>query len=194
MVRKKIPSYYVAMKEQIFGEGAERIVRKCRFLDKYGNFTGPVMVAKESRFVDESENDDSYDKRMEYHKEFMRTQGMAASMAKEFNAALESISKHFQEPQIVENYIQNIPNLKFLEPFVVETNSEGIEYNVLVEPMLEEEYKKFNDNMGLVRGQNKSVSVDDLSSAMGNLAYWEWPFCWRHWPRYDCRRGKRERR
>ena len=76
LVRKEIPSWSIAVKEQIFGEGAERIVRKgeykmycllschlstqkhlsstlsqVRYLNKHGEITGPVVVAKESRFV-----------------------------------------------------------------------------------------------------------------------------------------------
>ena len=47
----KLPSYSIAVKDQSFNEGAERIVFKVRYLDPNGEFTGPVMVAKESRFV-----------------------------------------------------------------------------------------------------------------------------------------------
>ena len=169
LVSKEVPSFSVAMKDQIFGEGAERIVRKCRFLDQHESFTGPVMVAKESRFVDDSHNHDFYEKRMEYHREFMRTQGMAAEMAKEFNGALENVSVHFVQPLLIKSYVRKIPKIKFLEPFVVETLSAQGEYNVLVEPMLEGQYEKFNDNMGMVRGQNESGSIEDLSGEMGNL-------------------------
>ena len=48
---KKLPSFSIAVKDQHFNEGAERIVFKVRYLDQNGNYTGPVMVAKESRFV-----------------------------------------------------------------------------------------------------------------------------------------------
>ena len=51
LVHKDLPSFSIAMKENIFGEGAERIVRKVRFLNEKGNFIGPPMVAKESRFI-----------------------------------------------------------------------------------------------------------------------------------------------
>ncbi len=167
-VWKKFPAFNMAMKKQIFGEGAERIVRKCRFLDRHKNFIGPVMVAKESRFVDESA--ESYDKRMAYHEEFMRTQALAANLAVQFNDALENVSKHFTSPQTVKTYIRKMPKIKFLEPFVVETmlNLKG-EWNVLVEPLLEGKYEKFNDNMGMVQGVNESVSMRDLSNALNNL-------------------------
>jgi len=167
-------SFSIAMKEQIFGEGAERVVRKCRFLDKYNDFIGPVMVAKESRFVDDSSSDynkTSYEKRMEYHKECMRTQSMAEEMAKHFNDALESAAQHFKPKsrKMVEKQIRLIPKMKFLKPFVVETLSGEVEWNFLVESILQGVYKKFNDNMGMVRGQSKAVSAENLSSAMDNL-------------------------
>lgn len=49
--RKELPSFSIAVKDQHFNEGAERIVFKVRYLDQNGKYTGPVMVAKESRFV-----------------------------------------------------------------------------------------------------------------------------------------------
>ena len=42
----------VAMKEKIFGEGAERIVREFREVNSKGIFVGPSMVGKESRFIE----------------------------------------------------------------------------------------------------------------------------------------------
>jgi hypothetical protein len=44
-------SYSVAWKKQAFGEGAERLAFKFRFLsvESKNRFVGPVMVAKESR-------------------------------------------------------------------------------------------------------------------------------------------------
>ena len=168
LIKKAIPSFRVAIKKPIFGEGAERIVRKFRFLDKQNRFIGPVMVAKESRFVD---NDNAFEKRMDYHEEFMRTQSLASEMAKQFNNALDKIPKYFKN-KVAKHLVGKIPKIEFLEPLVVQTidpGREDKEYNVLVEPMLEGTYEKFNDNMGMVRGKNKSVSVEDLAGAMGNL-------------------------
>ena len=51
LVMRRLPTFFIAFKEKIFEEGAERMVRKVRFLDSYGNFTGDPMVAKESRFI-----------------------------------------------------------------------------------------------------------------------------------------------
>eukprot|EP01083_Nonionella_stella_P262552 892662_1 len=97
---------------------------------------------------------------------------MAEEMAKHFNDALEGAAQHFkpESRKVVEKQIRLIPKMKFLKPFVVETLSDEVEWNFLVEPMLQGDYKKFNDNMGMVRGQSKSVNVENLSSAMGNLS------------------------
>ena len=43
----------VAMRNKIFGEGAERMVRMFRQYNAEGVFVGPAMVAKESRFIEE---------------------------------------------------------------------------------------------------------------------------------------------
>jgi hypothetical protein len=48
-------SYSVAWKKKAFGEGAERLAFKFRFLlGDSDSFVGPVMVAKESRYVSSS--------------------------------------------------------------------------------------------------------------------------------------------
>jgi len=171
---KEVPSFNIAMKTQIFGEGAERIVRKCRFLDDAKKFIGPIMVAKESRFVPEIDYDENYGSktytmRMNYHKEFMRTQAIANRFAIEFNNAIEDLSVHFSNSRLVTKLVRNISKIKFLEPFVVETYTPKGEYNVLVEPMLDGTYQKFNDNMGMVKGQEKQVNTDDLLGPLGDL-------------------------
>lgn len=53
LIMKRLPSFYIAIKEKIFSEGAERMVREVRFLDAEGRFIGPGYVAKESRFIGE---------------------------------------------------------------------------------------------------------------------------------------------
>jgi len=73
--KSDLPSYEVAFRKTYFGEGAERIVRKFRFLDDRGNFCGPRMVAKESRFV--KERKETQGEEMAYHKEFLRTQAIS---------------------------------------------------------------------------------------------------------------------
>ncbi len=165
IVKKDIPSFDIAIKEPIFGEGAERIVRKLRYIrDK--RFIGPVMVAKESRFLSKDGTSKQY---MDYLREFMRTQSIAAEYAKKFNEALNDIPNHFSwaEHELVRRTTSKFPRIEFLEPLVIEVIDEtkrddSTNYNILVEPMLEGKYEKFNDNMGMVRGEAKSVQEKDL--------------------------------
>jgi hypothetical protein len=159
MIRRSnidIPSFRVAVKSKIFGEGAERMVRKFRFVqdqeiedDEYPEFIGPVMVAKESRFVSE---DADYGERLNFHRSFMRTQAIAAKFAKQFNNAIDALKVHFPSPQ-AHDWIERFPRIEFLEPFCVNVYDEKLHsYCFLIEPMLEGEYVKFNNNMGYVKG------------------------------------------
>lgn len=165
MIDRPLPSFSVAMKVPIFEEGAERIVHKFRFLNEKGEFAGPKMVAKESRFVEE---EGSYQERMDYHQEFMRTQALASEFAKKFNAALNTLANHFEEEY--HSWLQAMPRVTFLEPLVVEVINFGQEFNMLVEPLLEGKYEKFNNNMGYVKGQSKSVVGDRNDLGLGAIA------------------------
>lgn len=156
MVRTKaVPSFSVAMKNYIFGEGVERIVRRFRYLDDSNNFVGPAWVAKESRFVDENES--TYESRMEYHREFMRTQVLARAMATKFNEALDNLTLHF-DPALHER-LKNLPRIRFVEPLVVELVECGSKKTFLVEEMLDGRYQKFNNNMGFVHGKTRGKTA-----------------------------------
>ena len=48
----------VAMRKCVFGEGAERMVRKFREVGAGGWFVGPELVAKESRFIEDLNDED----------------------------------------------------------------------------------------------------------------------------------------
>lgn len=64
---------------------------------------------------------------------------------------------------------KSIQKVKFLdEPWVVEAHDPQ-EYNILIEPMLDRKYMKFNDNMGMVKGKAAQVSVDELIKSIGNV-------------------------
>ena len=161
IVEKHIPSFLVAMKKKIFGEGAERAVHKFRFLKEDEHPLGKIMVAKESLFVQSKAT--SYEGRMDYHGVFMRTQAIAAEMAKKFNSAIDAL--------VCQNYpqedIKNMPRIYFLEPMVVEVQSpDGEEYNILVEPFLSGKYEKFTNNMGYVKDYK---SIERISKLMENL-------------------------
>eukprot|EP00959_Pyramimonas_sp_CCMP1952_P024055 504706-Pyramimonas_sp.AAC.1 len=81
----------IAAKRVYFGEGAERIVRKFRLVadmndrtDPY--FAGPLLVAKESRFVEDLGSDG-----VAFHRVFCETQARAQFLAEKFNAKLATI-------------------------------------------------------------------------------------------------------
>lgn len=143
LVERKITSFAVAMKTPIFDEGAERMVHKFRFLDENDNFIGHKLVAKQSRFV---ELEGSYDNRMNYHREFLRTQALASRFADYFNEAIGDLVNHFDSKH--RRWIAKMPRIHFLDPLVVEVVQEdGTELNILVEVQLEGKYEKFNNNM-----------------------------------------------
>jgi hypothetical protein len=160
IVASSIPSFAVAMKTPIFEEGVERIVHKFRFLDEGNHFVGPKMVAKESRFV---EQHGTYSARMHYMSDFMRTQALAEEFAKKFNDSLDSLVGRF--PLHRKTWLLALPRIKFLEPLVVECVSgrndrrnKLKEFNILIEEMLEGKYEKYNNNMGMVKGQDRSLA------------------------------------
>ena len=92
------------------------------------------MVAKESRFAGE------YHKQMAYHKNFMRTQDIAASFGRRFNDALDEAEKYFDVAS--QACIRGMPRVHFIEPLVVELMENGVEKNILIEKYLEGKYKK----------------------------------------------------
>lgn len=118
------------------------------------------------------ELDDSYEGRMDYHREFLRTQDIANEYAKKFNSALDNLVHHFDA--INHRWVKNLPRIEFIEPMVVEVWDNGQERNILVEKFLDGEYKKFNNNMGYVDKEARSEEedsrpVDDLVGQMNNL-------------------------
>ncbi|GAX27845.1 hypothetical protein FisN_13Hh048 [Fistulifera solaris] len=154
MVVRKVPSFSVAMKHAVFGQGEERIVHQFRFLDDDGNFAGPKWVAKESRFALEGDDLSQQLLRLTYHRDFMRTQVLAQRFATEFNHALDS----FQSES------RNWPRFRFLEPLVVELVEDGRhlahkQREIMIEEMLDGEYLKFNNNNGFVMSKGKMTQV-----------------------------------
>jgi hypothetical protein len=160
-----IPSFSVAMKEPIFGEGAERIVRKFRYLDRARRFVGPKMVAKESRFIDE--HDGTYRMERAFHANFLRTQALASDYAGMFNNELDQLcARH--------DWIREIPRIHFVQPLVVEVvDAEGKVLNILIERFLQGEYEKFNNNMGYIKGRTRreenEVPINDIIQTLNEL-------------------------
>ena len=163
-----LPTFSLAIKTQTFGEGAERIVRKVRFLDSNGVFVGPMMVAKESRFV-EYHYGNNYQQQLDYHTNFMRTQYIASSFAKLYNMAVTDARNHyFGGNDKQQDLLRLIPKIHFIEPMIVdliEKNDKG-EKNILIERYLEGEYKKFNNNAGYVEDEVKWL-VNRMNITLG---------------------------
>jgi hypothetical protein len=128
----------VAMRKKIFGEGAERMVRRFREFDVRLNFVGPWMVAKESRYVEEIGRD-LRDDRL-FHQTFCKAQQQAERIAREFNFRLAMIP----------GAGPSTPRIHFLDCHVYVLDIEAMgKVGVLVEKMLDvERYKKWNTNNG----------------------------------------------
>ena len=93
------------------------------------------MVAKESRFAGE------YHTQMAYHKNFMRTQNIAASFGRRFNDALDEAEEYF-DTAASQACIRALPRIQFIEPMVVELRENEVEKNILIERYLVGDYKK----------------------------------------------------
>ena len=140
----------VAMRKCYFGEGAERLVRKFRECDRLGNFVGPTLVCKESRFVGDSQLRD-------FHQTFCETQMRAAQMATAFNERMARLPSYDAA---------STPRIEFLDcsVYIFHDQLRG-RTGVLVEKMLDQaRYKKWNDNCGGVDGQAKgAVQTPDVA-------------------------------
>ena len=160
-----VTSFSVGIKIPIFGEGAERIVRKFRYLDENSNFIGPTMVAKDSRF-----EVDTYVATRTFHANFMRTQALASKIATYFNQALDALidmPSYRQNP----DFVKKLPRIEFLEPMVIDVKEGYEKSSFLIERFVEGHYEKFNNNMGFVEGQEKReiFDVDHIAEAMDKM-------------------------
>ena len=145
----------IAMRKKIFGEGAERMVRKFREVDASGVFVGKQMVAKESRFVEDLASAD----RRAFHRVFCETQQQAQVLALEFNKRLAAVP----------GVDSSTPRIEFLACSIYLV--EGIGY--LVEEMIDPaRYKKYNSNNGY---------VDGVSAVPAAALFLKPPLCPRSW-------------
>lgn len=138
----------IAMKKAWFGEGAERLVKEFREVDKHGVFVGPIMVAKDTKFLQEAPNGQpkevNGENAKEFHKVFCKTQIKAQKYAHIFN----------QKVSMLHKYDALTPRLEFLDCSVYMIETIPMErHGYLVERMLDIqkfEYRKWNDNAGFV--------------------------------------------
>ena len=143
----------IAVKKAIFGEGAERIVREIREVNSDGEFVGPPMVGKDSRFTEKYAN---IDDRKRFHQRFCKTQKLAQKIAVAFNKRLDIAP--FVDHDIT-------PKIEFLDSSVYIIQFPDVGPSVLlVEKMLNIkrfEYKKWNSNNGYVVGREEGNTKDN---------------------------------
>jgi len=149
----------VAMRNKIFGEGAERMVSKFREFNFRWEFVGPWMVAKESRFAEET-GGHIHDHRL-FHSTFCKTQQKADRIAQEFNLRLTTIP----------GVNSSTPRIRFLDCHVYILHDEGEgRVGVLVEKMLDvSRYKKWNTNNGGVDGMPSMCVEENPDPVIGEL-------------------------
>ena len=143
----------VALKKSYFGEGVERLVREFREIGPRGDFVGPLLVAKESRFQADVRNV-SQTEIFKFYRAFCDTQTRAQGLATVFNEKLTQLPGF--DPKLH-------PTVNFLECFVymVEDLMLGT-MGVLVEKQLDPvQYKKWNDNQGFVEGQMQLPEIKE---------------------------------
>ena len=132
----------VAMHKDVFGEGAERMVRRFQHVNVRNEFVGEALVAKEGRF------EGDFGQGKDFHATFCKTQATAQEHAIAFNKKLEELSSD-------NNHLASLPRIQFLEcsVFIVLSTNSIRPAGVLVEKMLDDtRYQKWNSNNGFVDG------------------------------------------
>lgn len=124
------------------------------------------MVAKESRFAGE------YHSQMAYHKNFMRTQNIAASFGRRFNDALDEAEKYFNAAS--QAFIRGLPRIVFIEPMVVELIDNESEKSILIERYLVGDYKKVRSSeiTVLFLASSHLASLIQLILIFSSIATW----------------------
>jgi len=139
----------VAIRRHPLGEGAERFVFKLREIDADGNFVGPEMVAKESRFYEDLKNKDHKDTLLSV---WADTQQRAAELAEAFNRRIDAIPQHRESVWF--------PRIKFLEcsVYTVWDHRDDRDRWLLAEHLLNTtDYKKWNNNAGFVNEDSTNM-------------------------------------
>jgi hypothetical protein len=136
----------VAMKKKAFGEGQERLAFQFFEVAADGvTVVGGPKVAKESRFIDDYVDGETFDEidsasRDKFAKRFCSIQNQAKAVAEAFNKKLDSIST--LDPQT--------PRVSFINCCVYYiSDDEHGEKSVIVEPKLDGNFEKWNNNNGV---------------------------------------------
>lgn len=135
-----------AVRRNIFGEGAERIVYGSSLCDGHDGFVGTQLVSKLSKYVHKQRQD------VEFHKMFCTTQYEASLLAAAFNDCIKALPGYNSD---------TTPVIKFLDCTVYVVWHKGEKKGFLTEKMLgASKYIKWNSNGGYVNGQNVHQPID----------------------------------
>lgn len=151
--RERNPPRHLAINQNFFGKGAERVAYRCRLSDREGvqGFVFDTMVAKETKDVER------IDEKIAFHTGFAETQDLANYLAIEFNKRLRGIPGF--DPVLT-------PQISFLTCSVLvlrDPNWPTGWRGVLVEKMLDTDifrWTKWNDNNGMVDGVRNHDHLD----------------------------------
>jgi Mg-chelatase subunit ChlD len=152
---------YVAIHQEAFGEGAERLAFRFYEVAADGRtIVGRHLVAKESRLVLEEHADER--SRKDFVRTFCETQQVARRLAEKFN---EKLSK-------IPTVDQATPKVAFLDCSIYQLNDKILgKQSVLVEERLDEsKWHKWNANNGYVEGKKTPTFTDEIMrSALTSL-------------------------
>jgi hypothetical protein len=163
--RRTSPPPLLALSIKSCGEGAERVASRCQlaFKKSPASFAFEAMVAKETNSVERIEEN------VAFHRAFLETQNLAASLADDFNHRLLALPEYDE---------RSSPQITFLNCSVLLLEDKkwpGGLRGVLVEKMLDTNrlgWCKWNDNAGAVDGRTAHVPIDvdyELAKIIGKM-------------------------
>lgn len=157
-----------------FGKGAERLafrfyeIKRDNSLDGFQK-VGKMMVAKESKFVEDDE-----ERNEKFHTHFCRVQDKARDLSKEFNRAVK------KSPLLMPTEEEGCrpPAIHFLKTQVYEYYNDRNECcGILVEKFLKGKFTKYTGNNGYV----KKVAGPKIDLAVGRVFLEDFVQAFSHW-------------
>jgi len=155
-----------------FGVGAERLAfrfHEVRMEDNVYKRVGKMMVAKESKFIEDEQKKESF------HYHFCRVQLRANELAKDFNKAVKICPALNPAP----DEVSVPPRIVFLPCSIYEyPGDDGYNCGLLVESFLEGKFTKYTGNNGYITKQQESQTID---LDVGEVRLIDFVFAFSHW-------------
>eukprot|EP00923_Selenidium_pygospionis_P002532 GHVN01003923.1.p1 GENE.GHVN01003923.1~~GHVN01003923.1.p1 ORF type:complete len:541 (+),score=72.24 GHVN01003923.1:546-2168(+) len=159
----------IEIDKQPFGKGAERLVYRFSEIDSMGKRVGPIMVAKESIFIQSGDETEFH-----FHKKFMISQNKAHHYSFAFN---EAVARSPSLQTVMG--IARVPKIIFLSCTVYRYFQRNEPSWLLVEKYMGGMFRKYNDNNGEVRYRSKKtidvkageILLDDFTQAYSHFSY-----------------------